>query len=69
MSISITTDHFELDDIALVFHAFGHTVCWLRGQPGELIVDRSDDSAWRWSKKHGRWTTLGNRVIRDGWLA
>jgi len=38
MSIAVNTNHFEIDDIALVFHAFGHTVCWLRGRPGELIV-------------------------------
>jgi hypothetical protein len=59
MEISIGTDHthFTRDGLGLLITAFGHTVCWMR-RDGELIVDRSDGSAWHWSKKHGRWTTL-----------
>jgi hypothetical protein len=71
MSLAISTDHFEIDDIALVFHAFGHTVCWMRGgriRPGELIVDHPDGSAWCWSKKHGRWTVRDDGSIVDGWI-
>jgi hypothetical protein len=66
MTMELRTKHFELDDIALVFHAFKHTACWLRGQPGELIVDRPDGSAWRWSKEHGRWTVRDDGSIVDG---
>jgi hypothetical protein len=66
MSISISTDHFEFDDICLVLKGFGYTICWMRGDSG-LIVDRPDGSAWHWRKRHGRWTTLENGDIVDGW--
>jgi hypothetical protein len=67
MSIAITTDHFEIDDIALVFHAFRHTVCWLRGD-NKLIVDRPDGSAWCWTREFGRWTVRDDGSIVDGWI-
>jgi hypothetical protein len=76
MSISISSNRFTLDNLSLLFSAFGHTVCWMRGdrsRPGELIVDHpkarsaKDGSAWHWSKKHGRWTTRDDGSIVDGY--
>jgi hypothetical protein len=68
MSIAVNTNRFEIDDIALVFHAFGHTVCWLRGRPGELIVDHPDGSAWHWTKEFGRWTVRDDGSFVAGWI-
>ena len=67
MTISISTTRLTLDHLGLLFSAFGHTVCWMRGE-NKLIVDRPDGSAWFWSKEHGRWTEPGTgRDIVDGW--
>jgi hypothetical protein len=67
--MELRTKHFEIDDIAIVFHAAGHTACWLRGD-NKLIVDRPDGSAWCWTKEFGRWTEPGNNgdgPFLDGW--
>jgi hypothetical protein len=64
MTLRIGT--FTLDDLSLLFGAFGHTVCWMRGDR-ELIIDRPDGSAWCWSKKHGRWTVRMDGDIVEGW--
>jgi hypothetical protein len=35
----------------------------------KLIIERlSDGSSWNWTKKHGRWTVMGNGDIVDGWV-
>ena len=71
MTISITTDRFTYDDLGLLFNAFGHTVCWMRGvrgqDSGELIIDRPNGDSWHWTKKHRRWTVMGDGDILDGW--
>jgi hypothetical protein len=62
---------FTLDDLGLLFNAFGHTLCSLSaapGRPGELIVDRPDGSSWHWRKGFGRWTSRMDEGILDGWV-
>jgi hypothetical protein len=65
MALCIGT--FTLDDFGLLFTAFGHTACWLRGDK-KLIVDRPDGSAWCWTREFGRWTDPVNGDIMDGWV-
>jgi hypothetical protein len=78
--MELRTEHFEIDDIAIVFHAFKHTACWMRGE-NRLIVDRPDGSTWLWNKEHGCWTEPppGKTALewsgaddggnaRDGWV-
>jgi hypothetical protein len=55
---------FILDHLSLLFSAFGHTICWMRGDR-ELIVDRPDGSSWHWRKEFGRWTARGGDIL-DG---
>ena len=65
MSISITTDRLLLDDQGLTIKARGYEISWLGG---DLIIERLDTGhAWRWTKKHGRWTVMGNGDIVRGW--
>ena len=64
--MELRTNHFEIDDISFVLHAFGHTVCWMRGE-NKLIVDRPDSSAWNWTGEFGRWTVRDDGSIVDGW--
>jgi hypothetical protein len=78
MSISLSTDHFLLDDQGLTITRFGYEISWLiesvstdKGHEfyGKLIIERlSDGSSWNWTKKHGRWTVMGNGDIVDGWV-
>jgi hypothetical protein len=79
MTISISTDHFLLDDQGPTITAFGYEISWLINSVGsessgyefywELIIERLDTGhAWHWSKKHGRWTVTGDGGIVDGWI-
>jgi hypothetical protein len=58
---------FTLDDLGLLFNAFGPTLCWLRGD-NKLIVDRPDGSSWNWTREFGRWTEPVCGDILDGWV-
>jgi hypothetical protein len=83
MSISITTDHFLLDDQGLTITLLkgaksqGYEISWLIESVSidsgyefyrKLIMERlSDGSSWNWTKKHGRWTVRADGEIVDGW--
>jgi hypothetical protein len=72
MTISISTNRFTSDDLGLLFNAFGHTVCWMRGvrgqDSGELIIDRPNGGSWHWKRGLGRWTVRKGGDILDGWV-
>jgi hypothetical protein len=65
--MELRTDHFEIDAVSFVLHAFRHTACWLR-EDNKLIVDRPDGSAWCWTREFGRWTVMNSGDIVDGWV-
>ena len=66
MSLTIHTDHILHDDQGTTITAFGYELSWLGG---ELIIERlSTGHAWRWTKKHGRWTVMADGSIVDGWI-
>jgi hypothetical protein len=78
MTISISTDHLFLDEQGPTITAFGYDISWLMNSVSvggsyefyrELTIERLDTGrTWHWTK-HGRWTTLGNGDIVDGWVA
>jgi hypothetical protein len=80
VSISISTDHFLLDGHGPTITASGYEISWLMNSVGsessggyefyrELVIERlSDRRSWHWRKGLGRWTTLGNGEIVDGWI-
>jgi hypothetical protein len=76
--MSISTNRFTLDGQNPTITAFGYEISWLNsylreneGRPvfeRELLIERlSDGRTWHWTKRLGRWTSLGNDIL-DGWV-
>jgi hypothetical protein len=79
MAITISTDHFLFEDGCPTIRAFGYEASWLclgvTENDGshtfywELMIERLDiKRTWHWTKKHGRWTVMGNGDFVDGWV-
>jgi hypothetical protein len=79
MAITISTDHFLLDDQGLSITAFGYEVSCLNSCvtkadgsytfERELLIERLDTKrTWHWTAKHGRITSTIDGEIRDGWV-
>jgi hypothetical protein len=67
MSISLSTDHFLLDDQGLTFRAFGNEISMLHNC-SQLIVERlSDGNSWNWRRGFGRWRVRNGDIV-DGWV-
>jgi hypothetical protein len=77
MTISITKDHFLLDDAGPTITAFGYEATWLclgvTEADGshtfyrELMIERLDiKRTWHWRKGLGRWTSTLDGEIRTG---
>jgi hypothetical protein len=79
MAISITTDHFLLDDAGPTITAFGYEASWLclgvTEADGshtfyrELMIERLDiKRTWHWTARHGRWTSTTDGGVMVGWV-
>jgi hypothetical protein len=79
MAITISTDHFLLDDQGTTITAFGYEVSWFCLSVTEadgsytfyrkLMIERLDiKRTWHWTARHGRWTSTVDGEIRGGWV-